>query len=282
MHARAAESAAPFCRVKSPDTPPVGVEHAVKSLDDRDRRLDLPRIEAMVDSANELEFTRIGDSQQRFPLLSQKDESCPLMPRIVNQPDNSSFRPVHHRLGHGLASHVTDPGQVGDGPASFFQKPAFYALLALGLLSAAGAVLLIGHRRKRKRRRDKYKTIPIDPERIADVTAGLLRLMDEERLFLDPDLTLKKLSLRLRIHYNHLSRIVNERFGMSYNDFLNQYRIEEAKKKLAAREEKDSTILDIAYGTGFYSKSVFNAAFKKFTGMTPTEYRKKLRQKNAI
>jgi ligand-binding sensor domain-containing protein/AraC-like DNA-binding protein len=158
---------------------------------------------------------------------------------------------------------------------SFFQKPVFIFLVVLIILSAAGTVLLITHQRRQRRRRDKYKTIPIDSRRIEDVIARLLHLMDEERLFLDPDLTLNKLSLRLRVHYNHLSRIINERFCLSYNDFINKYRIDEARKRLAASEEKESTILDIAYSTGFYSKSVFNAAFKKFTGMTPTEYRKK-------
>jgi ligand-binding sensor domain-containing protein/AraC-like DNA-binding protein len=165
---------------------------------------------------------------------------------------------------------------------SFFQKPVFYVLVILAVLSAAGGMLLIRNQRRQKRRRDKYKTIPVDPKRIEDVITKLLHLMDEERLFLDPDLTLNKLSLRLKVHYNHLSRIINERFGLSYNDFINKYRIEEARKKLTAPEEKGSTILDIAYSTGFYSKSVFNAAFKKFTGMTPTEYRKKLLLKRKI
>lgn len=158
---------------------------------------------------------------------------------------------------------------------SFFQKPVFYVLVVLAVLSAAGTVLFINRQRRQRRRRDKYKTVPIDPKRIEDIIAKLLHLMAEERLFLDPDLTLNKLSLRLRVHYNHLSRIINERFGLSYNDFINKYRIEEARKKLISPEEKESTVLDIAYSTGFYSKSVFNAAFKKFTGMTPTEYRQK-------
>jgi AraC-like DNA-binding protein/streptogramin lyase len=117
---------------------------------------------------------------------------------------------------------------------SFFQKPAFTVLVVLAVLLAAGTVLLINRQRKQKRRRDKYKTIPIDSKRIEDIIAKLLHLMDEERLFLDPDLTLNKLSLRLRIHYNHLSRIINERFGLSYNDFINKYRVEEARKKLTA------------------------------------------------
>jgi AraC-like DNA-binding protein len=57
---------------------------------------------------------------------------------------------------------------------------------------------------------------------------------------------------------------------------VNSYRIEEAGKRLADPAEDHKTILEIAYDTGFYSKSVFNTAFKKFTGMTPSQYKKKV------
>ena len=98
--------------------------------------------------------------------------------------------------------------------------------------------------------------------------------MEEEKIFLDPDLTLQKLSQQLHVHYNHLSQIINKHMNKSFNDYINSYRIEEARKKLADPEESGKTILEIAYDTGFYSKSVFNTAFKKFTGMTPTQYKK--------
>jgi AraC-like DNA-binding protein len=95
---------------------------------------------------------------------------------------------------------------------------------------------------------------------------------------LNADLTLKKLSERLMIHYNHLSQIVNEKLQHSFNDFINKYRIEEACKKLLDPVEGKKTVLEIAYDTGFYSKSVFNTAFKKFTGMTPSQFKKKHQQ----
>jgi AraC-like DNA-binding protein len=63
---------------------------------------------------------------------------------------------------------------------------------------------------------------------------------------------------------------------MSYNDFINKYRVEEVKVRFSDPENKNKTVLEIMYETGFYSKSVFNTAFKKFTGMTPSEYRKKM------
>ena len=72
----------------------------------------------------------------------------------------------------------------------------------------------------------------------------------------------------------YLSRIINERFGASFNDFVNEYRIKEAKSALRDPGQAERTILDIMYGSGFYSKSTFNTAFKKFTGVTPSKYRK--------
>jgi AraC-like DNA-binding protein len=77
----------------------------------------------------------------------------------------------------------------------------------------------------------------------------------------------------MNIHANYLSRIINERRNQSFNDFVNQYRIEEACRRLTDPGWKNMTILQIAYETGFYSKSVFNTAFKKFTGQTPSQYR---------
>ncbi|MCD4691491.1 MAG: helix-turn-helix domain-containing protein [Calditrichales bacterium] len=156
-----------------------------------------------------------------------------------------------------------------------YMNPIFYIVSVLIFLSIGGGVFLIQRKSKIKKQLAKYKTSTLDPERAEQAAPKLIHLMEEEKLFLNPDLTLKDLAQKLRIHYNHLSRIINERFGVSYNDFINQYRIEEVKQRLTAPEEKNKTVLEIMYDTGFYSKSVFNTAFKKFTGMTPSEYRKK-------
>lgn len=156
-----------------------------------------------------------------------------------------------------------------------YGKPIFFIISILVFLSVAGTVILTRHKKKIKKRLEKYKTSALDPERADEIVPKLLEFMEGEKVFLNPDLTLKELSQRLRIHYNHLSRIINERFGLSYNDFINQYRIEEAKRRLSDSAFKGKTVLEILYDTGFYSKSVFNTAFKKFTGMTPTEYRKR-------
>ena len=66
---------------------------------------------------------------------------------------------------------------------------------------------------------------------------------------------------------------------MNFNQFLNKYRIEEAKKRLKDPEENQFVVLKIAYDVGFNSKSTFNTAFKKFTGMSPSQYRETYQEK---
>lgn len=159
--------------------------------------------------------------------------------------------------------------------SSVYKHPIFHIILVVVLLSMSGGGMYIRHKKKIRKRLEKYKTSTLDPERADKLIPKLLHQMEEEKIFLNPDLTLRDLSQRLRIHYNHLSRIINERFGLSYNDFINKYRIEEAKRRLSDPEDKKKTVSEIMDDSGFYSKSVFNTAFKKFTGMTPSEYRKK-------
>ncbi len=158
----------------------------------------------------------------------------------------------------------------------FFKRPVFYIfLIVLLLVCGAGISRFLKTRKRIRKKAEKYKTSALDTERAEEILFKLLALMEKEKVYLDADLTLKKLSERLMIHYNHLSRIINEKLQHSFNDFVNKYRIEEARKKLLDPVEGKKTVLEIAYDTGFYSKSVFNTAFKKFTGMTPSQFRKK-------
>lgn len=162
-----------------------------------------------------------------------------------------------------------------------FYKRALFYLLSAVLLLVTGAGTAWFFYRKRTRpitephpEEPKYKTSALLPETVEQVLPRLLQLMEKEKVYLKADLNLKSLAQRLNVHYNYLSQIINEHLNQGFNDFINSYRIEEAKKKLLDPAEDNKTILDIAYDTGFYSKSVFNTAFKKFTGMTPSEFKK--------
>jgi AraC-like DNA-binding protein len=163
----------------------------------------------------------------------------------------------------------------------FYINPPFYLtplfmLIAVAVGITISSVLVYrNHQRKRRKQQNKYKTSHLDLSTIKDHVQNLESIMMQEKLFLDPDLTLADLAGRLKIHPNHISRIINEQFGMSFNDYINKYRVEETQKRFGDPDFSAKTVLEIMYETGFYSKSVFNTAFKKFTGMTPSEYRKK-------
>lgn len=233
----------------------------------------------------EFHFTALDFSAPDKIRFKYKLEGCD--PDFVDVGAGDRRAATYPRLDPGkyrfLVKAVNNDSLWNEEGASFefkvlspvYSKPVFYVALFLVALFISGIGLFIHYQKKSGKRMEKYRTSALHPEKAEEIVPRLLHLMEEERLFLDPDLTLRELSLRLRIHYNHLSRIINERFGLSYNDFINKYRIEEAKRKLANPEEKESTILDILLSTGFYSKSVFNAAFKKFEGTTPSRYRKK-------
>lgn len=119
----------------------------------------------------------------------------------------------------------------------------------------------------------KYETSPLSEEYTESIVRRLTEHMMSARPFTDPNLTLAALAKQLSVKPHHLSQILNEKVGKNFFEFINYYRIEEAKNRLHNISSKDFTLLSLAYEVGFNSKSVFNTAFKKNTGMTPSAYR---------
>ena len=97
-------------------------------------------------------------------------------------------------------------------------------------------------------------------------------LIQEEKLFENPELTLTDVAKKLKTNASIISKTINQGFQMNFNDCINNYRIEAVKNRFADGEHKKSTLLGIAYDCGFNSKATFNRAFKKNTGKTPKEY----------
>jgi AraC-like DNA-binding protein len=106
--------------------------------------------------------------------------------------------------------------------------------------------------------------------------ANFERLIIEEKLYLNPLLSLNYTADKLNISANYLSQIVNNHSNYSFTDYINQQRIGLAKQLLLDPEFDKYTILSIALETGFNSKSSFYNAFKKVTQLTPTQYKKSL------
>ena len=97
------------------------------------------------------------------------------------------------------------------------------------------------------------------------------RLFVEEKLFLEPELTLNELAMKLKTNTSVISAAINQNFQKNFNDFVNEYRVEEFIKRVQYPENKHLTLLAIAFDCGFNSKATFNRAFKKFTGKSPKE-----------
>ena len=100
--------------------------------------------------------------------------------------------------------------------------------------------------------------------------------MQDKQLYLDSNLTLASLARETEIPLHHLSQIINASLGQNFYDFINSQRIQEAQARLAAPGGCGANIAAIAFEVGFNTLSSFNAAFKKFTGMTPSQYKKSL------
>lgn len=100
----------------------------------------------------------------------------------------------------------------------------------------------------------------------------LQRFMAEHRPYLYSNLSVEQLARQLGVPPRELSRAINQGLGQNFFEFVSAFRVGEAKRRLDDSRNGD-TILQIMYDAGFNSKSVFNSAFKKATGMTPSEYR---------
>lgn len=106
----------------------------------------------------------------------------------------------------------------------------------------------------------------------AEQKARVERFMEDEKPFLNANLSLSQLARQMGMVPRDLSFIINHGFDKNFFDFVGEYRIRYAIGLLELRQA-GKTILEVMYESGFNSKSVFNTAFKQKTGMTPTQYR---------
>ncbi|MCP4977213.1 MAG: AraC family transcriptional regulator [Maribacter sp.] len=120
----------------------------------------------------------------------------------------------------------------------------------------------------------KYLGSNLTPSQIEEYKKQLVALFGTEKPFLNPQVSLTDLSEKLSVSTKHLSQVINQSFNKSFFDFINTYRIQEVQQILKEPKDDKLTVLEAMYQVGFNSKSSFNTAFKKETGLTPTEFRK--------
>lgn len=144
----------------------------------------------------------------------------------------------------------------------------------------AAHIFLIGYRSLRHDRPVEVESVPkylsstLPPEKTKDVLSKLEQVMVDEKLYLNPNLTIAELAKTTGFQSRHISQVVNQELERNFYDFVNFYRVQEVKAKLRVPEFSHLTILGIAKECGFQSGSAFNAAFKKFVGKSPSAFRK--------
>lgn len=106
----------------------------------------------------------------------------------------------------------------------------------------------------------------------ADWKPKIEQIFKEQQLYLDAELSLSDLATKLKTNVSVLSAAINQNFGKNFNDFVNEYRVEEVKRQLKDPANAHLSLLGVALECGFNSKSTFNRAFKKFTGKSPKEF----------
>ncbi|MBL0743031.1 helix-turn-helix domain-containing protein [Chryseolinea lacunae] len=118
----------------------------------------------------------------------------------------------------------------------------------------------------------KPPQLQLSAEMIDQTLKSLHRSMTENNLYLDAELNLAKLSKHVGMHPKIVSAVLNQKLGKSFNEYVNQFRVEEVKKRLVKEENKKYTIASLAYECGFNSQPTFQRAFKTVVGLTPREF----------
>ena len=118
----------------------------------------------------------------------------------------------------------------------------------------------------------KYAHSSLDQPTRTRVQRKLRHAMNDLQLFRDSRLTLRGLCQQIKENPHYVSQVINQDLHSNFYDFVNSHRIDSAKQALAGSSER--TVIEVALDTGFNSKSTFNAAFRRYVGMTPSEYRR--------
>lgn len=114
---------------------------------------------------------------------------------------------------------------------------------------------------------------PVQPTKMDHKVEIIEKAMNEDKLFLESNINLERFAEQIGLKPRDISAILKMHYQSNFFEFINRYRVEEAKRLLLSPEFKDETILGIIYKSGFNSPSAFHRFFKRMVDMTPTEFR---------
>jgi len=176
----------------------------------------------------------------------------------------------------------------------YFTETVFFRIfLAFTLFSSTALVVYWYSRKKIKKAEElrkkaemraealekKYSKSRIESEMAEEIIERLRQIMEEEKIYRDSLLNLDALAKRLGCTTHTLSQVLNTKLNKSFNNYVNEFRINEVISKMKDAESKNTPVISIAYDCGFNTKATFNSAFKKVTGKTPSEFRKTIQER---
>ena len=123
---------------------------------------------------------------------------------------------------------------------------------------------------------ERYARSGLRDEQAEEYLTRLLQYMDDEKPYIDGDLTIDDLSRKTGIPRHYITEVLNEKHGRNFFSFINEYRVREVISRIKDPKFQHYTILAIAFDSGFNSKSTFNSFFKAHMGKTPSAYREQI------
>jgi len=157
---------------------------------------------------------------------------------------------------------------------SFFYQTLTFKIVLIFVIAVfvTGAVHL--YKKRRATKKEKYKGSSLNDRFAAECIGKLHKLMEVERCYRDAEISLQSLAEKLSISPHLLSQILNEKLRRNFADFINSYRIDEAKEVLLSPKGERRKISAVAFDVGFNTMVAFYNAFKKYTGQTPAQFKK--------
>lgn len=131
---------------------------------------------------------------------------------------------------------------------------------------------------KHVKKKKKYAVSKVTGIDVESIILRLRKIMTEHELYKEENITLRAVAERMNVNFQQLSEILNKDIKKNFNTYINEFKVEEAKRLLV--EEPELPVIRIAFMVGFNSLRTFNRAFSKNTGYTPIDFRKNNLNKN--
>lgn len=179
---------------------------------------------------------------------------------------------VRNLLGSGLLIWLVYLAQLFSPPISWYAGLTFFAAMVLYGLS----FWAIRHYQSFANGFAPVKKVPLETQEAEQLYQNIHRLLEKEAIYKDAGLTVAKFAKRLHVQPYLLSKVINDKFGKSFPELLNAYRIQEVSRQLTDPKSSDLTIQTIAYNCGFNTISSFYTAFKLEHNVTPAQYRSQM------